>query len=204
MHAAVLAGFPDAEARPEGRILWRLDQRGHERHLFVVSPERPDFTHLIEQAGWPTTDTWDTRVYGGFIAGILPGQRWAFRLTANPTRSVPNTAPGRRGTVQALLDEPNQRAWLERQAERNGFRILERETDRGAIPSLIVRGSETVSFARQNAKVTITRATFDGILEAVDVDRFRTALTHGIGRAKGYGCGLLTLAPLVAASSTAD
>ncbi|MFF3228835.1 type I-E CRISPR-associated protein Cas6/Cse3/CasE [Nocardia suismassiliense] len=61
LHAAVCSGFADATPSDEGRILWRLDNYGpHRGILFVASPDKPDFTHIIEQAGWPTTETWDT------------------------------------------------------------------------------------------------------------------------------------------------
>ncbi len=42
--------------------------------------------------------------------------------------------------------------------------------------------------------VTLTTVTYDGILQITDADAFRRALTNGIGHAKAYGCGLLTLA----------
>lgn len=39
-------------------------------------------------------------------------------------------------------------------------------------------------------------AQFDGALQIEDPERLRTALTAGMGRAKAYGCGLMTLRPL--------
>src|SRR5690349_679645 len=71
LHAAVRAGFPnDADyARGADRTLWRLDvQAQASAVLYVVSPGKPDFTHLVEQAGWPTTtEAWDTRDYGPLL-----------------------------------------------------------------------------------------------------------------------------------------
>jgi CRISPR system Cascade subunit CasE len=64
LHAAILAAFPGRLSdRSDERVLWRLDPAPGAVHLFVVSPEEPDFTHLIEQAGWPTLPTWKTRPY---------------------------------------------------------------------------------------------------------------------------------------------
>ena len=88
LHAAVMAGFADARPTDEGRVLWRLDVYDpHRVVLFVASPDQPDFTHLVEQAGWPTTETWTTRPYDPLLASLRPGQQWQFRLTANPVRS---------------------------------------------------------------------------------------------------------------------
>ena len=42
----------------------------------------------------------------------------------------------------------------------------------------------------------IAKARFTGTLRVTDAAKLRTALTQGIGRARGYGCGLLTLAPV--------
>lgn len=41
--------------------------------------------------------------------------------------------------------------------------------------------------------------TFDGRLEVTDPAALRRTLTQGIGKAKAYGCGLITLAPLTGA-----
>ncbi len=70
------------------------------------------------------------------------------------------------------------------------------ETDNDKQPALLVHDRETVRFQRQGSTVTLVTATYDGICEVTDADALRTALVAGIGRAKGYGCGLLTLAPV--------
>lgn len=191
MHAAVLSAFPPGVStqNTEGRVLWRLDQTKHEIYLYVVSPESPDLTHLIEQAGWPTSSTWQTRDYGPLLGQITIGQHYAFRLSANPVRQ-PREAEleGKRvGHVTAT----QQQGWLLDRAERNGFRILDGAT---GDPALVVSDREVKKFARGAATVTLSTARFDGQLEVVDAGLFRQALTGGIGSAKGYGCGLMTLA----------
>ncbi|MGC5410083.1 type I-E CRISPR-associated protein Cas6/Cse3/CasE, partial [Streptomyces sp. DT225] len=49
---------------------------------------------------------------------------------------------------------------------------------------------------KRAGRVSIVTVTFDGHLEVTDPAVFRRALMQGIGKAKAYGCGLLTLAPL--------
>ncbi|MDX3762971.1 MULTISPECIES: type I-E CRISPR-associated protein Cas6/Cse3/CasE [Streptomyces] len=44
-------------------------------------------------------------------------------------------------------------------------------------------------------RVTVSTATFQGQLRVTDPDAVRNALLTGISPAKGYGQGLLTLAP---------
>lgn len=61
---------------------------------------------------------------------------------------------------------------------------------------MILNGSRTWRFDRQGKTVTLVTATFESQLRVTDPGALRHTLTHGIGPAKGYGCGLLTLAPL--------
>lgn len=193
MHAAVLSGFSDARPSEEGRVLWRLDTYGrHKVLLFIASPDKPDLTHLVEQAGWPTTEAWQTRSYDELLDSLRIGQRWQFRLTANPVRSGrregwTDTKPLGHVTVK------QQEQWLLDRAERLGFR-LSTSVVRKDEPDLAVVDRAVRRFDRQGARVTVSTATFEGHLEVADVATMRRSLTFGIGRAKSYGCGLLTLA----------
>lgn len=196
-HALVEGSFPP-RSQGAGRNLWRIDRRGPELDLFVASPERPDLTGVIEQAGWPTHDTWQTQEYAPFLSRLEPGQRWRFRLTANPTRSQPRE-PGTRGKVRPLRTIAQQGDWLVEMSTRHGFVIP--STSAGAAEFAVVRRGES-GFVRVSERdgrerrdhVELTRVTYEGVLEIVDADVVRKALTAGIGRAKGYGCGLMTLA----------
>ncbi|MCN0180830.1 type I-E CRISPR-associated protein Cas6/Cse3/CasE [Salinispora arenicola] len=198
MHAAVLSGFPRPEdhTRDGARTLWRLDHRQDRQVvLYVVSPTAPDLTHMVEQAGWPSSaETWATRPYSRLLDSLDKGQRWAFRLTANPTRA------GRRNqdtpTTQRYghVTPVQQVEWLTRRAERNGFGVV-RQTD-GEL-NLITYNRRVHRFTRGHTQrpVTLVTATYDGVLEVDDPTLFRGVLTRGIGHARAYGCGLLTVAP---------
>ena len=197
MHAAVLASFPGRLAdRTSERVLWRADPGDGEVLLYVVSPERPDLTHLIEQAGWPTLPTWESREYEPLLDRLAVGQRWAFRLTANPTRSRPVTegAPSQRfGHVTVS----QQQAWLVDRVERAGFQlppILAPDGEQHPGSGLVVRNRSVDRFRRGDATVTLSRATFEGELVVLDPAALRATLVGGLGSAKAYGCGLLTLA----------
>lgn len=201
LHAAVLAAFPDPTPRPTGRVLWRLDTDllNHRTLLYVVSPESPDLTHLAEQAGWPTRDdTWQVRPYSQVLARIENGQRYGFRLTANPVRSERLPA-GERGKVYGHVTASQQERWLLDREERGGFRIEDFESGSDESTqerALRVRDRRTITFSRRETSVTLRVATFEGILKVRDRDAFVRALSFGIGRAKGYGCGLMTIAPI--------
>lgn len=195
MHAAVRAAFPTPEEyeNPSGRTLWRLDSPAPATvHLYITSPGRPDLTHLVEQAGWPTIDTWDVRDYRGLLGSLAAGQQWAFRLTANPTRNGRKSPESPETQRFGRLREAEQIEWLTSRAERHGFTVRD-QRDGG--PNLRVHRRETVAFQRAQRTVTLVTATYDGVLEIRDAAAFRRTLTGGLGHAKAYGCGLLTLAP---------
>lgn len=201
MHAAVLAAFPGrlADRTPE-RVLWRLDPGDGEALLYVVSPEQPDLTHLVEQAGWPTLQTWESRDYTPLLASLAVGQRWAFRLTANPTRSRP-AEEGVRSQRFGHVTVAQQQEWLASRAERAGFALpAVPGADGSSRPEhgLVVRNRSLDRFRRGGGTVTLARATFDGQLTVTDPDVLRATLSAGLGPAKAYGCGLMTLARLPA------
>lgn len=199
MHAAVMAAFPGRLAdRTAERVLWRLDPGDGEVVLYVVSPEQPDFTHLIEQAGWPTLPTWESRDYAPLLDRLAVGQRWTFRLTANPTRSRPlkEGAPSQRfGHVTVS----QQQAWLVGRSERAGFELPPvpgPDGEERAENGVVVQNRSVDRFRRGDATVTLSRAMFEGQLVIADSAALRATLVGGLGSAKAYGCGLLTLAPV--------
>lgn len=200
MHAAVMAGFsPEAHDEMQGRVLWRVDHDGHRHTLYVTSPAEPDFTHLSEQAGW-AGQSWQSADYHPFLGRLTRGQRWAFRLAANPVKAKAQP-DGRRSRLLPHVTPDQQVGWLTERTPGWGFSIpLDGD---GGPPSVNVtrRGDERFGRGRNGAgrtrnQVTLRVVQFDGVLEVEDADGLRQALQDGMGRAKGYGCGLMTLHPV--------
>lgn len=201
VHAAVEGAFaPDARrAGDEGRILWRLDDApgsANEAWLYVVSPEQPDFSRICEQVGGDAS--WVTKDYDSVLDGIAPGQLWQFRLKANPTRKVAvdkgrSPRKGVIGSIQGHVTEAQQREWLLSRAGSHGFSIA--QTAEG-FDRLVVSHRRRERFNRQGSEVTLATAQYDGVLVVTDAEAFRRTLGCGIGRARGFGCGLMTIAPV--------
>ncbi|MET9734472.1 type I-E CRISPR-associated protein Cas6/Cse3/CasE [Streptomyces sp. NPDC006458] len=237
LHAAVMSSFPhilpgDRTAPDAPRILWRLDHPARaEVILYVVSPDRPDLTHLVEQAGWPAvaapeTPGWQTRPYSPFLDQLATGSRWSFRLTANPVHTI-RRKDGEVRKLTAHLTPVHQMGWLLEpgRQQRAGIRILEKPAAQRLLPpgttrqghthhgdryELTVSDTRTLAFSKnpgsagnRKGSVTLVTATYDGRLEVTDPDALRRTLTQGIGRARAYGCGLLTLTPLTPSPQTA-
>ncbi len=195
MHAAVLSAFVPGTSEA-GRILWRLDRpERHRLDLYVVSPAAPSLEGMSDQAGWPSQPVWRTADYRPFLERLERGQRWIFRLRANPIKNV-RAEPGERGRRRPIVRTEEQLQWLIDKGERLGFRISPGEHG----PNVRVSEQARDRFDRRSdgerRTVTLQAVTFDGVLEVADPSGLRNALLSGIGAGKGYGCGLMTLARL--------
>ena len=188
MHASVMASFQAFDGDFEDRVLWRVDRVGNALYLLVQSKRRPDFTHIVEQYGRPATgQTWDTVEYDRHLDEMVEGSVWRFRLRANPTHSVMEKE-GSRGKVYPHVTVEQQLKWLADRADRCGFSI---QSDDGRLGAEVVQ-REMKRFQRDGKTVTLSVVTFEGVLKVTNPDLVRKAMTEGIGRAKAYGCGLLT------------
>lgn len=180
-HGAVESCFGSREDRK----LWRIDQLNGEHYLMIVSPEKPKLTSIKSQFGYPKEPD-EIKSYEALLDRIEEGSVWQFRLTANPTHSVKREGE-QRGKVVAHISEKYQMEWLYKKAEQNGFSVLSEGS--------CIISSNWKSFYKKNGsgKVKLQETTYQGILKVENTDLFRRALSGGIGRAKSYGMGLLTV-----------
>jgi CRISPR system Cascade subunit CasE len=202
LHRTILRAYPDGlgtSTRERAGILFRVDAgRGGDAVLVVQSSVRPDFgklppTYFVDSSderlfsfGWP---------HHPFIealdrSAVTGGARFRFRLRANATRKIDTkTGPDgkrRHGKRVPLRGDSERMQWLSRKAERAGFRVL----DARVVEERPTHGRH------EGGLVTVAGARFDGLLEVVDAERFvRDALDRGIGPAKAFGFGLLSIIP---------
>ncbi|MHA6512494.1 type I-E CRISPR-associated protein Cas6/Cse3/CasE [Tessaracoccus sp. Z1128] len=206
LHAALLGAFPP-QHEAEGRLLWRLEVHNHHADVVALSGPRPDWTHLVEHAGWPNADGGEPIVadYQPLLALIATGREFAFRTTLNtvstsarphaPTESQSRRiANGRKPRVGQRTAEHQINWFLARAADEQaqwGFTV-----GSSTNPRLRVTGRDQLRFTRRPGEppVTLNVATFEGVLRVTDSERTRSSLVDGIGKGKAYGCGLVTLA----------
>ncbi|MGP4102539.1 type I-E CRISPR-associated protein Cas6/Cse3/CasE [Nonomuraea sp. KM90] len=203
LHAAVMFAFAEPPPRDDGspRVLWRIDRNSRaETYLYIVSPAKPDLTHLVEEAGWPETGRWQAHNYEPLLSRLAKGDIWAFRLTANPVHSIRRKAD-EPTKVTAHVGRRHQMDWLLQRQEKAGFVIVEKAPEQRLHTELdqyelAVNDRRQLDFTKagQRKPVTLVTVTFDGRLQVTDPDALRHTLTAGLGRAKAYGCGLMTLA----------
>jgi len=129
-----------------------------------------------------------------YVLNVQNGQRLRFRLRANPIKTIKDSSKGsveKKGktftkTVRVpLLHEEQQQAWLERKLQ--AFAQLE---------TLIMQPEPVLYFrkAKEGRSGKIQTVMFDGVLTVTDVEAFNDQVIKGIGPAKAFGCGLLSLA----------
>ena len=186
LHGAVERSF-SGERR---RRLWRLDRLGEKRYLLLLSEDRPDLSVLSSQFG-PLSggEAAATKAYDPLLRRILQGSTWRFRLTANPTKSCATKGgDGGRGKVCAHCTVAYQQRWLLERAEKHGFSLGEE--------AFTVTDCRWLQFKKGQAPgrpVSLLSVTYEGVLQVTDPERFCALLTHGIGRGKAYGLGLMTV-----------
>lgn len=179
LHQLLWQAFPDREDGGAGRVLFRLEtQQSIPAPVALVQSEHePDWRALH-----PVVARAESRPY---TPAVSAGQILRFRLRANPTKRLPAPSHDKDGQRVQLFKEEEQLAWLKRKAAEAGFRVLECR----------VSGVERqVSRKGDGPRVIHQAVTFDGLLQVTGPDTFTEAVASGIGPAKGFGFGLLSLA----------
>lgn len=181
-HSWVEESFPQEIATGRRlRHLWRLDRLHGNIYLLILSPEKPDLQKL-ERFGKPGTAI--CKNYDFFLQRLTEGQRFQFKLTANPVRRGGKNSPYPGKLIPCFAIE-SQLTWLQRKAEINGFEILSADVVGHDRPLL-----------RKQKHVSLNRTVFEGKLRIKDLEKFKLALIKGIGREKAFGMGLLTVIPI--------
>ena len=124
-----------------------------------------------------------------FEPNIKNGDVFAFRLMANPTtRRNESQFAGKR--VGLLLTE-EQEAWLQRKGSQGGFKAdqVSMKEEGRVVSNKMAEGKKAI--------ITHQAVLFEGILKVNDDERFVETIKHGIGSAKAFGFGLLSLARFI-------
>ena len=178
VHQRLLMACPE-----EPRLLYRLEQAEDRNIILVQTQEEPDweaaFADFPVLAAPPLCKTWEFQPQ--------TGQLLAFRLRANPTARK-RLADGSKKRV-GLKDEEEQMAWLARKGQDAGFRLLHADArqEQAAVDDKVAEG--------RPHHMQWLAVQFDGLLQVTDSQRLHAALSAGIGSGKGFGFGLLSLAP---------
>lgn len=191
MHRTILRAFPTPLGEAE-RVLYRLELNSPAGGplLLVQSQEMPDWTWLgtADHNYLLATHTPNPAVKE-FSLDLEARQMLAFRLRANPTVKKKGAEDSRNGHRVGIHQEEEQIAWLQRKLAAGGARLLN---------TLVVKPEkieETRIEAGQKQTLSFASVQFEGVLQVQDPALLIRMVQTGIGSAKGFGFGLLSLAP---------
>jgi len=225
MHRTLMHAFEghlasgERSPRKKAGVLFRADmEESHDEIiLYVQSIVEPDWSflsalpdYLLGHSDSPNPACKDI---SGSYQQLREGQILSFRLRANPTKrigQVVGNKPGLKGKRVGLLQEEEQIAWLKRKGQKRdsgksgGFELLmqpaaSRDGASERVPCVRVRQEGKQPGRKrtggQRHKMTHLAVRFDGHLRITNADAFRETLLRGVGSAKAYGFGLLSIAP---------
>jgi CRISPR system Cascade subunit CasE len=173
----------------EQAFLFRIDpQPGASPVILVQSALKPDWDYALNNAGFLLAAPPGVKE---FDPAFSKGQSLRFRLVANPTRKIDTrTGPDgkRRNGRRVPVKYERLPEWLGRQGARGGFEVVEGSC--ACLPGYVY-----MSKSREDGSQRLFSVRFDGLLKVTDADAFRETLISGVGPAKAFGFGLVSLAP---------
>src|SRR5690606_18573031 len=127
---------------------------------------------------------------------LQKGQLLRFRLRANPIKTIKDAEKGvvekngRKFTRTArvpLIHEEQQQAWLERKFENIAL-----------LQSLSIQKELVLNFRKHKEQRSgkIQTVLFDGVFQVLNPTALVQMMEKGIGPAKSFGCGLLSIATI--------
>jgi CRISPR system Cascade subunit CasE len=194
--------FPD---KPDAKrdFLTRIDHLENSFRLWMLVRTKP------ERPAWCSTQGFALKE---IVSSFLTHRYYAFDLRANPVKTIVQRGPNgetllgangkrKQGKRIPLVKQEELRAWLIRKGQvrcrdkdtgmdlPGGFRIVE---DRPLEISPMIESH----FRKKEQSGYHGGVQFRGTLEVTDRERFVDTYQSGIGSAKGFGFGLLLLAPI--------
>jgi CRISPR system Cascade subunit CasE len=173
-------GARDGKARD---FLIRVDRKEEAYRVIILSgsvPKKPD---------WCPTDCFGTKTIPD---DYFQYARYRFSLLVNPTKKLrvdnPDGTRKKNGRRTPIVKREELLMWLQRKAEAGGFSV-DPESLR-----ILPRGREY--FHKPDAHGTHNAIEFQGELVVRDAAQFRATVAAGLGSAKAFGFGLLTIAPI--------
>ena len=167
------------------RNLWRIDRLQNNYYILILSETIPDFSAFCTQF---EPNSVETKSYDKLLEKIKYGDKWHFRITANPTKAVKKYAQNNhnRGKILPHITIEFQKKWLIEKSLKNGFLLSDNSFD-------VVQNSWKHFYKKGSRRVSILSVTYEGVLTISNEELFKKALVMGIGRGKAYGMGLMTI-----------
>jgi CRISPR system Cascade subunit CasE len=178
-------------------VLWNLFPEAKEAErdfLFRVGQlDQNQAEILMQSARKPETSSTSARILAcrEFPLSMQAGQRLRFLLVANPVKTIIDE--GGRKNIKGepkkcrvpLVREEEQRSWIERKLG-----------DAATIESLVIDPVSSLRFrkSKEDRAGKIQPVNFQGVLSVTKPEAMLELMQSGVGPAKAFGCGMLSLA----------
>ncbi len=188
VHRALWQAFPKKPDQSRD-FLFRVEQRKTGQVQVLMQSHRK-----------PESNIENVRLLAGkeVVLGLQSGGQLRFLLVANPVKTIADEQ-GRldsRGEVKKcrvpLIKEEEQVEWLKRKlADAASINMVEIEK---LAPLYFRKTGGSGKKGTEGQRGKIQPYTFKGVLQINNADLLTLAIQNGIGPAKAFGCGLLSLA----------
>nr|WP_297354493.1 type I-E CRISPR-associated protein Cas6/Cse3/CasE [uncultured Caldimonas sp.] len=174
------------------RALWRLfpgQPDAARNFLFRVEHQRlgQGALVLLQSQATPAAEEATVRVVAGPkslpLTAFATGVSLRFRLTANVVKTIRDSDDPQRSVRVPLLKDEQQLDWLQRKL-----------AESARLDGASITPNAPLFFKRKGQAGKLVTITFDGQLTVRDPDAFAELLCKGVGAAKSFGCGLLSVA----------
>lgn len=179
------------------RLLWRLfpeDADAPREFLFRVGhSDRNHAEVLMQSLKKPDRSSAEAKVLGwkDFPLALHTGQRLRFLLIANPIKTIIDEAGRKKEDGETkkcrvpLIREEDRQTWIERKFQ-----------EAAAFETLTIAPLCALRFrkGKEDRAGKIQPVSFQGVLNVKDPEIMKDLIHDGIGPAKAFGCGLLSLA----------
>ena len=187
MHRRVMRLFQHVNAtRDANEVLYRIDRVGSDWSLVVQSTAYADITALPPGYALPPVrmrdDLWQK------CEALQVGQQYPFVLVAN---IVKRDIHAKR--TRTVYDSAAQRAWVQRKGRQHGFTVV---PDEQALVKFEIAADVQVNGTHPRGALSYDAFRISGTLVVSDPALLAAALVTGIGKAKAYGFGLLSMVGL--------
>jgi CRISPR system Cascade subunit CasE len=205
LHRSIMLAFGPAagDARAVHGVLWRLDLGADGGIVLLVqSRSRPAWGTSQGPnplAGIQQSDDVAVKTIDGAWSALVVGDELVFRLRANATKRITREAEGeqRRTTRVPVRGEVERLRWLQRKGAQHGFELVAVRGRPEVVDAQVIEEPDAAGWRGARGghqRLTFASARFDGRLRITDAEAFRSALAQGVGPAKAYGFGLLSIA----------
>lgn len=179
IHRTLWAAFPDAPDQTRD-FLFRVEQSSSRQAQVLMQSQRQ-----------PIAETENIHLLAGkpLELNMLEGSQLRFLLIANPVKTIVDEQ-GRldsKGEVKKcrvpLINEEQQVAWLHRKL-----------ADAALVSMVEIEKQLPLHFRKGSKPGKIQPYAFKGVLQVANVSALHDLMLRGVGPAKAFGCGLLSLA----------